>query len=126
MAHGKCDIIVEDNILVVEVEGPWNIEFIQNMHASLLSASKQIDINNYGILLLLCGDAVAVQEAIDYHIEFIQHISAKAVAINLAHSNVPSITKHMCEKIYQTVSFPTQYFTDTLSAQKWLKAQLSL
>jgi len=124
--HGKCNIAVEDNLLIVEIEGPWNIEFIQNMHASLLKASQHVDINNYGILLILHGETLAVQEAIDYHVEFIQQVNTKALAINLAHSNIPSMTKQMCEKIYRTVNFPSQYFTDTPSAKEWLQSQLSL
>ncbi|MCJ8319124.1 MAG: hypothetical protein MJK12_05795 [Colwellia sp.] len=124
--HGECNITVEGNILIVEVEGLWNIEFMQNMHASLLKASQQVDVNNYGLLLILHGEALGAQVAIDYHIEFIQRVNTKAIAINLAHCSIPSMTKHMCEKVYRTVNFPSQYFTDTLTAKNWLKAQLSL
>lgn len=124
--HGQCNIVVEDNIIILELEGPWNLEFMQQMHSSLLKASEQIDVNNYGVLLILHGETLAVQEAIDCHVEFIKKVKTKAIAINLVHSSIPSMTQLMCEKVYQAAILPSAYFTDTLSAKKWLKAQLSL
>ena len=122
--HGKCQIVVEDNVLIIDAEGPWNIEFMQKLHKQLQEASQQVDINNYGVLLKPYGEALAVQEAIDYHVDFLRQARTKVVAINLANSDIPSMTKLMCEKIYQQANLSAEYFTDNIAAKKWLKEQL--
>lgn len=124
--HGKCKLSIEGSILIADVEGPWNIEFVHLLHEQLVDKVKELNVNNYGVLLIPRGEALASQEAIDCHTNFLKQVKAKAVAINLTDSLVPIISKNMYEKIYQSVNLTAEFFDDNVSAKKWLAQQLTL
>jgi hypothetical protein len=120
-AHGKTEITIEGNILVVRSVGPWNIEYFHDLHQDLIEAVSQVDINNYGILLIPIGEAISVAEAIDYHVGFLKQGNTKAVAVNLSSSDVPNTTKDLCSKAYKRAALNFEFFYSNDSAKEWLK-----
>jgi hypothetical protein len=124
-AHGSVNISIKENIITLECEGPWNIEFFHILHLDLISAVKQVDSSNYGILLIPIGEAISTAETMDYHINFLNQGGAKAVAINLARSDVPSSTENICRIAYQAANLKHDFFLDNETAMLWLNKQLA-
>tara|TARA_R110000744_G_scaffold378497_1_gene494728 strand:+ start:345 stop:740 length:396 start_codon:yes stop_codon:yes gene_type:complete len=124
--HGKCHYLVEDNIITINATGPWNLEFFQQMHRELLDiALNDVDVNNFAILLILQGDSLAAQDGLNYHLKLVKAGSAKALAINSALSNAPSISQSIFKKVYDQAGLKNKCFNSTESAKVWLTKQLS-
>ncbi len=124
--HGKCNIEIDNNIIVLHAEGPWNMEFFQQLHLDLIQASKQVIHAPYAILLQPIGEAIPVNEVIDFHINFIKQGKATAVAVNLEYCHSSFMTQQMCERVYSTAGIKHAFFNSRASALSWLKQQLAL
>jgi hypothetical protein len=124
IAHGKTEIIIEGNIIVIRCIGPWNIEYFHRLHQDIINAVSQVDIHNYAVLLIPLNEAICVAEAIDYHVDFLKQGNAKAIAVNLIGSDVPNITKELCQKAYEQAGLNYQFFYSDESAKAWLEHHL--
>ena len=123
-AHGKFDIIVEDNIMKIDAIGPWNDEFFLELHEHLLMAAEHLDINNYVVLLNPIGQAVSAMKNFTFHSEFVAKASAKAVAVNLAQCTSHGITRTLFESVYQNACITHEFFTNKDDALNWLDGHL--
>ena len=119
-SHGKCDINIKGNIIVVDAQGPWNLEFVEQLHQDLTVAVKKVNNHQYFVLIRPYGEALVVNEGIDYHIHFIKNSHVSAVALNLQHTSTKSITKNLFEKVYQTAGIEHKFFTCNNLAEQWL------
>lgn len=122
--HGTCSILVEGNLMIIKAQGPWNDEYIDCLHKDLILVSQSIDINNYGILLNLYGEALAVDSGFKKHFEFVKRAKTKAIALNLAKCHTREMTKTIFSKIYDQANISNATFTDESSAKTWLHQQL--
>jgi len=123
--HGYCNISHDENIIVMDAEGPWNDEFFVEMHQKLLGAVEQVDINNYAILVTLIGESIATSDSLVTHENYVKAGNAKAIAFNLAYCDTPLITEMMFAKIYNNNSLDNKFFNDSASAKLWLKEYLN-
>lgn len=121
--HGKCAINIKNNIIVVDAEGPWNMEFVHQLHKDLITAIKKIN-DHYCVLLVPYGEALVVNEGIECHINFLKSSYVSAVAINLQHVFTPSLSKSLCEKVYQDAGVRHNFFTCNDLAEEWLLSHL--
>lgn len=125
IAHGKCHYTVDDNIIVVDAVGPWNLEFFQQMHRELSEIIlRDVDFNNFAMLLILRGDSFATQDGLEYHLKLVKHGPTKALAINSAPSNAASITQSIFKKIYDKANLENEQFDSTEAAKAWLRTKL--
>ena len=124
-AHGRTEIIIDGNIIVITSVGPWNIEYFHDLHQDILAAVTEVDFDNYAVLLKPLGEAVSVAEAIDYHVAFLKQGNAKAIAVNLSGSDVPNTTKSLCTKAYRQAALHFEFFYCDDSAKAWLQEQLT-
>ncbi len=70
--HGTLELTIEDNLILLDVQGPWNLEYIDHLHEKLLWAVSQVDQSNYGVLLTPIGEAISVEEGFEYHLNFLR------------------------------------------------------
>lgn len=122
--HGGLSIFVEDNIILIEAQGPWNIEYLDQLHAQLILAVKKVDQNNYGVLLTLKGDAISVEPGLQYHFNFIQRSHVKAVALNMASCTTALLTESIFAHLYHKAKVKHAFFDNSLNAHQWLEAEL--
>ena len=122
--HGTCSINVEGNLMIIRAQGPWNQEYIDRLHKDLLLVSKSLDINNYGILLNLCGEALAVESGFKKHLDFVKQAKTKAIAMNLSDCSTREMTKTIFTKLYDQAKINNASFTDESEAKAWLLEQL--
>lgn len=123
--HGHCTYTVENNIVIIDATGPWNLEFFKKMHKELFEILQHdVDFNNFAILLVLRGDSVAAQDGLDYHLHLVKQGLTKALAINSASSNTSQITQNIFKKVYDRAGLINQSFDNTEDALTWLKTFL--
>ncbi|WP_440876161.1 hypothetical protein [Thalassotalea sp. PLHSN55] len=125
VAHGKFDIRVESNIIALSAQGPWNIEFFDELHHELFHVAATMQEKKYAILLSPIGEAIAVNNSIAYHVDFIRKGKAIAVAVNLEQCDFKALTKHQCGQAYKLANLKHAFFEDEHSARLWLEQQLS-
>ena len=123
--HGKTKISIEENIIVIQSEGPWNNEYFKTLHQEILLAVSRLNTDHYGVLLLPIGETISVAEALDYHMDFLKQGNVKAIAINLENSHIPNTTERLCRKVYEQIGINFQFFSSNDSAKEWLKTTLS-
>lgn len=119
--HGECNISVEGSLLVIDVVGPWNLEFFDHLHQELAIAAKQITTKDYSVLLIPRGEAIAVNQATELHVEFLKRRRANAIAIVLKYCSSASITQDMCKRIYKLAGIEHKFFEHEGQARTWLQ-----
>ncbi len=124
--HGTLDIVVEDNLILIEAQGPWNIEYLDQLHEQLLKAALQVDLNNYAILITPKGEAISVEVGLEYHLNFIRKGNTKAVALNLAYCTTALLTESLFTKLYRAAGIKHAFFDDSHDARLWLEQELKL
>ncbi len=124
-AHGQACISVADSIMTIQSRGPWNVEYFTDMHCEIIETIKKHSLTNFAVLLIPYGEAIAVHEAIDYHVNFLRKGKSNAVAINLSCCDTPLSTENMCRKIYEAAGLTHEFFYDNEQAIVWLQKQNS-
>lgn len=122
--HGLCDMSINENIITIAATGPFNKEYFTEMHANLIAIAKDNIFPKYGVYLKLIGQSVWIEEAYQYHIDFIKKSSTIAVAINLTECHTTPMTKKILEKVYPVAGIEHQFFDDDSTAIEWIKAKL--
>ena len=123
--HGTLELAIEDNLILIEAQGPWNIEYLDYLHKKMSLAVTQVDQNNYAVLLTPIGEAISVEVGLEYHTNFIRNSRTKAVAVNLAHCTTSQLTENLFSKIYQTAGLNHAFFDNVFDARNWLEGQLA-
>ena len=116
---------VEDNIVVMDIEGPCNKEFFKLMAEELFKVRELIDLDNYTGLVILHGEALAAEDAMAYFIEYLKSITPKAIALDLSNTESPSMTESLCKKAYVAAGIKHGFFMSTDEAKQWLRQQMS-
>tara|TARA_R110000744_G_scaffold345939_2_gene451384 strand:+ start:1575 stop:1985 length:411 start_codon:yes stop_codon:yes gene_type:complete len=123
--HGMLKITIEDNIILIDAQGPWNIDYIDYLHQQLLLAVTQVDYNNFGALFTPKGEAISVEAGVEYHADFIRQGHAKAIAVNLAHCTTPLLAESLFSKIYRSAGVKHAFFDNAFDARHWLEKELA-
>ena len=124
--HGTLDIIVDDNIIFIEAQGPWNIEYLALLHEEFTKAVCRVDIANYAILITPKGEAISAEARGESHISFIKKGNAKAVALNLAYCTTALLTERIFTKLYRAADIKHAFFDSHHDARLWLDEELKL
>jgi len=122
--HGTLELTIEDNMILIEAVGPWNIEYIDYLHQQLLWAVTQVDYNNYGVLFSPKGEAISVEAGLEYHADFIRQGNTKAIALNLAHCTTSLLTENLFNKLYRSANIKHAFFDNAFDARLWLEKEL--
>jgi hypothetical protein len=120
--HGRCQITVNNNIIIIDALGPWNLEFFEILHSNL-QQTVQDSLKNkiYGIVVILKGETLATQEGLNYHLSQVKQGNAKAIAINMIHSSFALTTQIQFEAVYNKAGLKNKFFRDTSSAKLWIE-----
>jgi hypothetical protein len=119
--HGTLKITTEDNIIMIDVEEPWNIDYIDYLHQQLLLAVTQVDYNNFGALFTPKGEVISVEAGVGYHADFIRQGNTKAIAVSLAYCATPLLAESLFSKIYRSAGVRHAFFDNGFDARHWLE-----
>jgi hypothetical protein len=123
--NSSLELAIEDNLILIEAQGPWDIQNLNFLHKQLIWAVKQVDQRNYGVLLTLKGEAITVEGGLEYHLNFILKSKTKAIALNLGHCTTPLLTENLFSNIYRAAGFNHSFFDNAFDAQRWLENELA-
>lgn len=124
-SHGTAKIHLDNQIIVIEGSGPWNLEFFRHLHQQLIALRDKLAAKPYAILAKLHGNALPVAEAIELHSEFIRRGQAVAIAVVLLDCQSKALTQTIFSSIYQSGSLKHAFFEDCTEASGWLEQQLA-
>lgn len=125
--HGELSAEKEDNILVVEGTGPWNIEMLDNSSETAQQILAELFQDYWGVLTILHGEAVYLPDAAKRLIEIItQQKSHKrvATAIIITDSTMPTFTRGHLSDIYDKAGEPIAFFDNKINAVEWIQQQI--
>jgi hypothetical protein len=121
-SHGSIEVTCDNNLVTLDIAGPWNIEFFQEMSEKLNELRPELNLQNHTGLVVLHGEALPTPEAMSYFTTYLTGLKTRAVAINLQYTNTPSITQNVCHKAYTQANIKHDFFLDNDSAIKWLRS----
>lgn len=124
LPHGKFSIDIQNNIICIKAQGPWNLEFAELIHRDLLLAATKVDIDNYAVYLEPLGEALCGEDVIQSHTDFVARGRTKAVAVNFQHCYTAPISRAVFTKIYTNAGSNYEFFDNKQAAIAWLQEQL--
>jgi hypothetical protein len=124
-AHGGLQIRVESDVIIINARGPWNLEYFSKLHHALIDAAQHVNLDNFGVLINLSGEAIAVQDGLDKHREFVGRTTTKFIAIiTSSECNLPSMTKKLFLRTYEGVVDKACGFDSVEAGLAWLRESL--
>lgn len=123
--HGQCEMEVRGNKIVVDATGPWNVEFTDVLHQQLAENVAKVADKKYGILLVIHGEALAGEDVVQAHINFVKHGQVTAVAISLQYCDTCLISKTLFTRTYSACGIKHAFFDTEQEGMAWLDQQLA-
>lgn len=128
-AHGKVDISVDGQILIINGSGPANLEMIEQYQKGVVGFREKIMHAPWASLVLLSGTPLVTAEAKGILTETIKqaklmHLAATAVVfVDIEFSDM---IRHFWQEIYQDTDVKYHFFDTETEARQWLESILKL
>lgn len=120
VAHGKHKMWVEKNVVCIESQGPWNLEYFNDMHIELFNLVQSIKEEPYAVYIKLIGNAMPVAEGLNAHQKFVATGQSRALAMDLSECDTKPITEKVFKNAYYGAGIPCQVFESQAAAFDWL------
>ena len=124
-SHGDFKIEIDKDVIVIDAWGPWNQEFFTQFHQQLYTVVHQLTVDIYGALVVIHGQGLPVNDAIDEHIAFLSQGNVTALAVDLSCCSTAGLSQDVFSKIYTQSKLNFKFFDDNQAAKAWLAQQLS-
>ena len=128
LAHGLCKIEFKDNILTLEVTGPFNEQHVQNLQCQLKKALSNVD-SPWGQLTLLHQECIFTPQAeqeMYATVELRKQRGICAIAVVFVDKVRTIIIEQQLTRIYQKFDIDHAYFIDADAATVWIKEQVAM
>lgn len=125
--HGSVELDIEENILLVEGCGPWNLESVVEAELEVVSLLKQLSVGPWGALVALRGDPIYVPDAAVFMSKVIREqktLGRVASALIIEHSATPEFSKRHLGQIYDDAGERYRFFPNKEQAKWWLVQQI--
>jgi hypothetical protein len=121
--QGLQRLTVEDNLIIIEGYGAWNLNDINQSKTQECEQVKSLYSHPWGVLLLLKGDSIIIPEARERLIEIVKvdrTKGRKATALVLSDCSVPNIVTEHLSDLYSAAGDKFENFQNIDSAKQWL------
>lgn len=125
--HGTIGLSLEDRILTIEGDGPWNIESVYVSDEKVKPFTEKLAGKPWAVMVILGGEPIHVPEATELLIKIVKQDKKNgrvATAVILNQSNSPEFGKRHIGKIYSSAGEPYEFFDDEKTALAWLHSRL--
>ncbi|NQZ33779.1 MAG: hypothetical protein HRU06_21125 [Oceanospirillaceae bacterium] len=119
---------VEGNILVIEGQGPWNLDAIDQSVIETKEKIEKLYWKPWGVLVIAHGDSILIPEAVKKLIQIIESDRTKgrlATALIIRNCEIPNLVETHLGKIYMTAGDEFAFFDEEKDARQWLQQQLN-
>jgi len=127
MTHGSMSFSVEDNILVINGRGPWNLNAIEQGVVDTNEQIKTLYHKPWGVLMIALGDSILVPEAAIRLTKIIESDRRKgrlATALVIRECGIPKFVEQHLGQIYLSAGDEFKYFDEITDAKQWLQQLL--
>jgi hypothetical protein len=124
-AHGSYSIEQQDNILLIDAQGPFNDVVTEQYHQDIKLITNKMSDSPWASLISFKGNSVFTPDAEQKLIETTQYRVDKgmvAIAAVILDSAYADILQMQLQRIYQNCSIQFNFFSDVKNAQKWLNS----
>jgi hypothetical protein len=127
--HGTFKVCLEGQILVQEVEGPWNLEMVEVWAASLTPFALQLEAaGHWAALVVYHGSLLTSPEAIQRMRQVITYSTQSYSEVACAVAANPEVEGYclgagIWAPVYEGLA-PFQFFDDPAPAKRWLQAKI--
>ncbi|GAA5213347.1 hypothetical protein ACFSJ3_03835 [Corallincola platygyrae] len=122
-SHGKLNLSIENGLLIIEGEGPANIEMVMEYQARVQAYREKLRHSPWASLVLLRGIPLLPMEAKNAMVTTIQHaqsLNLVATAVVLGELQYASTVKEFWTSIYEKTNISYAYFESRHDAEQWL------
>lgn len=122
-AHGSYSIEKENNILLVDAQGPFNDITAKKYHQDIEIYTKKMNDRPWASLITYQGNSVFTPDAEQLLIETTHYrIANGMIAIAAVINNTPyaDILQMQLQRIYQSCQIQFHFFSDPVNAKVWL------
>ena len=126
--HGSIDCHIQDNILFIEGDGPWNLEAVEQANNQYHQLMVTLHGKVWGKVVVLIGDPIYVPNAEEYLVQSIKqdrHNGCVATAIVVEQSNSPEFAKRHISEIHTKANDVFRFFADKDEASWWLVQKMT-
>ncbi|MGS2720660.1 hypothetical protein [Paraglaciecola aestuariivivens] len=126
--HGSISCHIQDSILFIEGDGPWNLEALEHANYTYQKLMGSLHGSIWGKVVVLKGDPIYVPDAASYLVEAIKQDRKQgciAAAIIVSESNSPEFAKRHLSDIHTRAKDSFRFFADKQEATWWLVQKLS-
>jgi len=122
-AHGRYHIEQQDNILLVDAQGPFNEITAAKYHQDITKVTEQMSQAPWGSLITFRGNSVFTPDAEKQLKEttiYRQKKGMVAIAVVILNSAYADMQQMQLQRIYQDCHIDFHVFSDADSAKTWL------
>lgn len=126
--HGSIDVHIDDRILCIQGEGPWNLEAVQQAQNKYSPLVDTLRGKAWGTIVALKGDPIYVPDAADFLVKTIQKERQQgcvATAILVGESNSPEFAKRHLSELHSRANDVFSFFSNQQEAEQWLAQKIS-
>ena len=122
-AHGSYIIEQQNNILLIDAQGPFNDVVTEQYYQDIKLITQQMSHSPWASLISFKGNGVFTPDAEQKLIETTQYRvdnGMVAIAAVILNSPFADILQMQLQRIYQSCCVQFNFFSDAKNAQKWL------
>jgi hypothetical protein len=122
-AHGRYFIEQQNNILLVDAQGPFNEVTMEEYHQDIKQLIEKMNGEHWGSLVTFRGNSIFTPEAEHQLRETTQYRQKKgmiAIAVVILNSAYADIQQMQLQRIYHDCQIEFHVFSDSNSATDWL------
>ena len=127
-AHGRYHIEQQDNILLVDAQGPFNEIIAAKHHQDIAKVTEKMSQNPWGSLITFRGNSIFTPDAEQQLREttiYRQKRGMVAIAVVILNSAYADMQQIQLQRIYQDCQIDFHVFSDSESAKSWLDGYIA-
>jgi hypothetical protein len=121
--HGSYHIEQQENILMVDAQGPFNEITAEKYHQDITKVTEKMSHKPWGSLITFRGNSVFTPDAEEQLKETTLYRQKKgmvAIAVVILNSAYADMQQMQLQRIYQDCQIDFHVFSDSESAKLWL------
>tara|TARA_R110001583_G_scaffold103345_1_gene250502 strand:+ start:1046 stop:1441 length:396 start_codon:yes stop_codon:yes gene_type:complete len=122
-AHGRYTIEQQNNILLIDAQGPFNEATTEQYYQDIKLITKKMSGSPWASLVSFTGSSIFTPEVEQKLIETTQYRvdnGMVAIAAIITNSAYADILQMQLQRIYQNCNIQFNFFSNTDHAQNWL------
>ncbi|NMP30925.1 hypothetical protein HII17_05050 [Thalassotalea sp. M1531] len=122
--HGSFEIKCEGNTLIVDAQGPFNKETIQDYQLALTAAIDQMNDSSWQQIIIMREESIFTPEALEQMYAVTHYRKSRGLnfsAIVFVQSSARTLIEHQLQNIYCEVGIEHQFFDDYDEAKDKIK-----